>query len=75
LKPVSTPQTSPFLRGKNLKNDLPAFNGDPSWTLPMPARFVIAPYGTIVCAEVNPDYTRRPEPEAMLAVLQKVLAA
>lgn len=25
---------------KGLKNDLPAFNGDPSWTLPMPGRFV-----------------------------------
>jgi hypothetical protein len=25
---------------KGLKNDLPAFNGDESWTLPMPARYV-----------------------------------
>ncbi len=57
---------------KSLKNDLPAFNGDPSWTLPMPGRFVIAPDRTIVYAEINPDYTRRPEPEAMLPALQKV---
>jgi peroxiredoxin len=57
---------------KNLKNDLPAFNGDPSWTLPMPGRFVIAPDRTIVYAEVNPDYTRRPEPEAMLPALTKI---
>jgi peroxiredoxin len=57
---------------KSLKNDLPTFNGDPSWTLPMPGRFVIAPDGTIVYAEVNPDYTIRPEPEAMLAALKKV---
>ena len=42
---------------KNLKNDLPAFNGDPSWTLPMPARFVIGQDGIILYAEVNPDYT------------------
>src|SRR6266481_1976565 len=56
---------------KNLKNDLPAFNGDPSWTLPMPGRFVIAPDRTIVYAEVNPDYTLRPEPEAMLPALKK----
>jgi hypothetical protein len=27
---------------KGLKNDLPTFNDDPSWTLPMPARYVIA---------------------------------
>ena len=57
---------------KSLKNELPAFNGDPSWTLPMPGRFVIAPDRTIVYAEVNPDYTLRPEPEAMLPALQKL---
>ncbi|WP_247893995.1 peroxiredoxin-like family protein [Azospirillum endophyticum] len=55
---------------KDLKNDLPAFNGDPSWTLPMPARFVIGQDGTILYAEVNPDYTRRPEPEDMLPALR-----
>jgi peroxiredoxin len=56
---------------KMLKNDLPAFNGDPSWTLPMPARYVIGQDGAIVYAEVNPDYTLRPEPESMLPVLRK----
>ena len=55
---------------KMLKNDLSAFNGDPSWTLPMPARYVIAQDGTIVYAEVNPDYTLRPEPASMLPVLR-----
>lgn len=57
---------------KNLKNDLPAFNGDPSWTLPMPGRFVIGQDGVILYAEVNPDYTRRPEPEDMLPALRRV---
>jgi len=56
---------------KGLKNDLPTFNGDPSWTLPMPGRFVIAQDGTILYAEVNPDYTRRPEPEDMLPALRR----
>ncbi len=59
---------------KSLKNDLPSFNGDPSWTLPMPARFVIAPDGTIAYAEVNPDYTRRPEPEELLPALAALTA-
>ncbi|MHC1481297.1 peroxiredoxin-like family protein [Frateuria aurantia] len=58
----------------SLKNDLPAFNGDPSWTLPMPARYVIAPDGTIIYAEVNPDYTRRPEPSDMLPAIRKATA-
>lgn len=56
---------------KDLKNDLPAFNDDPSWTLPMPARYVIGQDGIILYAEVNPDYTRRPEPEDMLPALRR----
>ncbi|GAN69523.1 peroxiredoxin-like family protein [Acetobacter orleanensis] len=56
---------------QNLKNDLPGFNGDESWTLPMPGRFVIGQDGVILYAEVNPDYTRRPEPEDMLPALRK----
>jgi len=53
------------------KNNLPLFNDDPSWTLPMPARYVIDRDGTILYSEVNPDYTLRPEPEDMLPVLQR----
>jgi peroxiredoxin len=59
---------------KSLKNDLPAFNDDPSWTLPMPARYVIGQDGTILYSEVNPDYTHRPEPEDMIPVLQRATA-
>jgi len=56
---------------KGLKNDLPAFNGDPGWTLPMPGRYVIGQDGTILYAEVNPDYTRRPEPEDLLPAIRR----
>jgi peroxiredoxin len=59
---------------KRLKNDLPTFNDDPSWTLPMPARYVIGQDGLILYSEVNPDYTRRPEPEDMIPVLQRAAA-
>jgi peroxiredoxin len=59
---------------KSLKNDLPAFSDDPSWTLPMPARYVIGQEGTILYSEVNPDYTRRPDPEDMIPVLQRAAA-
>ncbi len=55
---------------QSLKNDLPGFNGEASWTLPMPGRYVIAPDGIIRYAEVNPDYTRRPEPEEMLPAIR-----
>ena len=59
---------------KSLKNELPAFNGDASWTFPMPGRFVIGQDGVILYAEVNPDYTHRPEPEDMLPVLRSRVA-
>jgi peroxiredoxin len=59
---------------KSLKNDLPAFNGDTSWTLPMPGRFVIGQDRVIRYAEVNPDYTQRPEPADMLPVLRHLTA-
>jgi peroxiredoxin len=52
--------------------DLAAHNGDPSWRLPVPARFVIDHAGRIASVEADPDYTRRPEPEATLAHLRKV---
>jgi peroxiredoxin len=57
------------------KNDLAVINGDSSWTLPMPARYVIAQDGTIVYAEVNPDYTRRPDPEELIPVLDSLNAS
>ena len=46
--------------------DLERFNGDASWTLPIPARFLIDPQGIIRAAESDPDYTTRPEPEDTL---------
>lgn len=47
--------------------DLTRFNGDDSWTLPMPARYVVQRDGVIAHADVHPDYTRRPEPAETLA--------
>ncbi len=58
---------------KRLKVDLSIINGEPSWTLPMPARYVIGQDGVIAYAEVNPDYTRRPEPDELLPVLERLL--
>ena len=57
---------------KSFKNDLPAINNDPSWVLPMPARYVVGTDGIIAYAEVNPDYTRRPDPSELLPVLDRL---
>ena len=50
--------------------DLARGNGDGTWRLPMPARFVIDRAGVIRSAESDPDYTTRPEPEDTLATLR-----
>ena len=52
--------------------DLPLINEDRSWTLPMPARFVVGQDGIIAYAEVSPDYTRRPDPADLLPVLKRL---
>lgn len=52
--------------------DLSQFNGDTSQTLPMPARYVVDRAGVIQYAEVNPDYTRRPDPDELFPVLERI---
>jgi len=54
--------------------DLSRFNGDDSWTLPMPARYVVRPDGVMAHADVHPDYTERPEPAETLARVQALTA-
>ena len=43
--------------------DLPVRNGEPSWTLPVPGRFVVDRGGIVRAVDVDPDYERRPEPQ------------
>ena len=54
--------------------DLTAFNGDPSWTLTMPARYVVAPDGMIEYADISVDYTRRGDPSELIPVLAHLAA-
>ena len=49
--------------------NLERFNGDPSWTLPLPGRFILDRHGTIRHADVHPDYTQRPEPAEIVNLL------
>ena len=52
--------------------DLARFNGDDSWTLPMPGRFVIDQKGIVRSADINPDYTVRPDPAETIEVLKSL---
>ena len=62
------------LRGVYLSfnNDLAVRNGEPSWQLPMPARFVIDRNGIVRTADVDPDYTVRPEADLTVAALKSL---
>ncbi|MES0396942.1 MAG: AhpC/TSA family protein, partial [Syntrophobacteria bacterium] len=53
--------------------DLEKYNGDDSWTLPLPARLIIDGDGIIRYAAINADYTVRPEPEETIAELNNII--
>lgn len=54
--------------------NLPYINGDASWTLAIPATYVIDRDGTIRYASVDPDYTQRPEPRDLLAFFPQLFS-
>lgn len=54
--------------------DLERHNGSSSWTLPMPARYIVSQNGLIHDADVNLDYTMRPEPEELLDKVDALMA-
>ncbi len=47
--------------------DLPGANGDDSWSLPIPCRIVVDKTGIVRVADIDIDYTHRPEPSKTLA--------
>jgi len=47
--------------------DLAESSGSSDWTLPVPARLVVDRTGVVRAADIDLDYTRRPEPEKTLA--------
>jgi peroxiredoxin len=53
-----------------LGGELPKFNGDASWELPLPGTFVIDRRRVILFASVDADWTTRVEPAALLDVLR-----
>jgi peroxiredoxin len=50
--------------------DLPKFNGDESWELPLGATYVVARDGTITYAFVDADYRKRAEPAAIVVAVK-----
>jgi len=54
---------------------LPAINGSPEWSLPIPATFVIGADGRIILSHVEADYRLRLEPADAMAALRRANAA
>lgn len=52
--------------------DLPAANGDDSFRLPVPATYVIGAEGTVAWRFVDADYTKRAEPDDVIAALKEL---
>jgi peroxiredoxin len=52
--------------------DLPTFNGDDAWELPMAGTFLVDQSGTMRLAFVDPDFTRRLDPSVVIARLKEL---
>ncbi len=50
--------------------DLPRYQGNPSWFLPIPATFVVATDGIIRARFVDPDYRKRMEIDDLIGALR-----
>lgn len=59
---------------QNFGIDLLASNGDDSFELPLPATYIVGQDGVILHAFVDADYTKRLDPEEIVAILQRQAA-
>jgi peroxiredoxin len=57
---------------KQVCADLPVFNGDTSWELPMAGTFLIDQSGSVRLAFVHADFTRRLDPSVVIARLNEL---
>ena len=58
---------------KSFGSALDRFNDEPEYRLPVPARYIIDRQGIIRAADVNADYTIRPEPSETVRQLRALV--
>jgi peroxiredoxin len=58
-----------FMRDQ-LGNDIPRFQGNDSWILPIPATFVVGRDGIVTARFVDPDYRKRMAIDDLIAALR-----
>ena len=59
-----------FMRDQ-LGNDIPRFQGNDSWILPIPATFVVGRDGIVTARFVDPDYRKRMAIDDLIAALRR----
>ena len=55
--------------------DLPRYQGNDAWLLPIPATFVVGRDGRVVARFIDPDYRKRMTEDDLLSALRKARAA
>ncbi|MBF6596562.1 MAG: AhpC/TSA family protein [Thermaceae bacterium] len=68
----SVPDVTRLIYQQQFGIDLPAFNGDDSWELPIPGTFLLDQQAKVRLAFVDVDYTHRLEPSALLEGLREL---
>jgi peroxiredoxin len=58
---------------KSWGSTLDRFHDESEYRLPMPARYIVDSNGVIRAADVNADYTIRPEPSETLRLLKQIV--
>ena len=58
---------------KSFGSTLDRFHDESAYRLPMPARYIIDSSGEIRAADVNADYTIRPDPSETLRLLKELV--
>lgn len=58
----------------NSGRDLPSYQGNEAWILPIPATFVVAQNGRVVARFIDPDYRKRMAVEDLLSALRSAQA-
>ena len=53
-----------------LGTDIPHFNGDDTWELPVPATYIIGARGEIMHSSINAEYLERIDPQQIIGTLR-----
>jgi peroxiredoxin len=49
--------------------NIPPYNANHNWTLPIPATFVVGQDGLVKARHIDPDYRKRMDVDAILAAI------